>query len=301
MSNIKLSYTISTYNKLSYLKETLPRLIANKKSDEEIIIVDGGSSDGTIDYLNELYKDRKIDFFISEKDAGEAHGTNKSWLNAQGDLIKVVSDDDAFDWEAIQKCKEFMLAHKEFDILGTNGVGVSYLRRKISNVFRTSNYENEYERWLKDKKIFSFCGLGWMIRRSSLPLLGLLDTRYSRVDAEYTLRITSGRGNLAWYTGKVWARIINPSSQGVTKRKSQEIEVERLNATYTLLNNGKPVIDQYNEKLFARLKPFAGPLKKIFADKNAGLDRKTPNFREQLKESEIFLEKINKRLTGTFL
>ena len=117
----KLSYILTTYNKLDYLKITLPYLLAACYPDEEIVIVDGGSSDGTVEYLQALLDQKKIHYFISEKDFGEAHGTNKAFLAAKGQLLKIITDDDVFDFEALQRCKKFMLEHPSVDILGFDG------------------------------------------------------------------------------------------------------------------------------------------------------------------------------------
>ena len=46
---ISLSYILTTFNKLAYLKISLPYLIASRQQDEEIVIVDGGSKDGARD------------------------------------------------------------------------------------------------------------------------------------------------------------------------------------------------------------------------------------------------------------
>jgi glycosyltransferase involved in cell wall biosynthesis len=96
MRAIRLSYVLTTFNKLSYLKEILEDLINNCKEDEEIVISDGASSDGTITFLESLLRDGKIHQFVSEKDFGEAHGFNKAILLANGELIKLISDDDIF-------------------------------------------------------------------------------------------------------------------------------------------------------------------------------------------------------------
>ena len=45
---MNLSYVLVTYNKLPYLKEALAKLLPHKRSDEEIVIVDGGSTDGSL-------------------------------------------------------------------------------------------------------------------------------------------------------------------------------------------------------------------------------------------------------------
>ena len=68
MNSINLSYVLTTRNKLPYLTYGLNNLIQNLQKDEEIIVVDANSNDGTVDFLKNLYKDGKIQQFISEKD-----------------------------------------------------------------------------------------------------------------------------------------------------------------------------------------------------------------------------------------
>jgi glycosyltransferase involved in cell wall biosynthesis len=207
---INLSYVLTTRNKLPYLKECLPLLLKAVQPDEEIVIVDGASTDGTVDYLKALFEGKRIDKFISEPDRGEGHALSKAFLLASGELIKVITDDDYFYWPNIQKCKDFMLEHKEIDILGTNGAAADWNMKKSIAMMKTS--APLYENWMVTGKPFDFCGLGIMLRRGSVPLLGLPHSGLSRIDMEYTCRATSIPASLAWFTGVTWVRLDNPSS-----------------------------------------------------------------------------------------
>src|SRR3990167_8862320 len=126
LNPIQLSYITATKNKLPYLKLGLEKVIAQKKPDEEILIADGGSTDGTREYLAELKVQGKIDYFVSEQDFGESHALNKLFLVAKGTLIKIINDDDAYYFPAIEACKEFMLAHSQIDILGMEGGSIKH-------------------------------------------------------------------------------------------------------------------------------------------------------------------------------
>ena len=112
MSDIKLSYVLTTFNKLGYLETVIKELIRNCMTGEEIIVIDGGSTDCTKEFLNMLYEEGKIHQYISEKDYGEAHGFNKGILMARGELIKVITDDDVFDFDVMQECKMYMQNNK---------------------------------------------------------------------------------------------------------------------------------------------------------------------------------------------
>lgn len=206
-----LSYVLTTYNKLPYLKQVVARLIAERQPDEEIVVCDGGSNDGTPDYLRELYEAGKIQQFVSERDKGEAHGFNKAMLRARGELIKLVTDDDAFCYPAIREAKAFMLANPSVDVLSGN-TGLI----QLENLAEASLYDDvadNFRRWLAHKEVVWMIGLPLIIRRTSLALTGLFNTGVVQVDTEFTYRITSLKGiSIAWSTAMLSVRLENPQS-----------------------------------------------------------------------------------------
>ena len=214
MEDPNLSYLIGTRNRLPVLRVVLPRLIEHRREDEEIVVVDGGSTDGAVEYLADLLKTGLIQQFISKPDLGQAHCYNRGLLTARGRLIKIINDDDAFYWPGVDACKRFMLDHEEIDILGSNGGGTNWTR---SDCFMPFDYGDAYLRWRDDHTCFEFCDLGLMIRRASLPLLGLFNPAFVRVDMEYTLRVTQGPAKLAWHLGYDYMRISHGQSSAVTR------------------------------------------------------------------------------------
>src|SRR5476651_636037 len=105
---IQLSYILSTKNRLPFLRITLSKLISIINIDEEIVVVDASSTDGTKEYLQELFEVGKIHQFISEPDRNQAHGWNKAMLMAKGIIIKKIIDDDVFCYDAIRRCKDHL-------------------------------------------------------------------------------------------------------------------------------------------------------------------------------------------------
>lgn len=210
MSDIRLSYVLTTFNKLPYLSVTLPLLVANKQADEEIIIVDGGSGDGTPAFLQQLLNEKKIDRFISEKDAGEAHGTNKAMLMARGELIKIITDDDIYHYPTIAAAKAFMLQQPQLDILGMNGLGFNI--NHDAYAYMNIDYAADFRTWKQSRQPFLFCGLGFMMRRSSLAYMGLLNASFKIVDIEYATRVSSMNTRIALCTGLGYVNIVNPQS-----------------------------------------------------------------------------------------
>jgi glycosyltransferase involved in cell wall biosynthesis len=207
MAEINLSYVLTTFNKISFIRLVLENLILNKQADEEIIVIDGGSTDGTNEFLTGLKNAGSIDYLLSEKDKGEAHGFNKGFLLAKGLLIKIITDDDAFYFPAIHACKEYMLQHPDIDVMGSN-TAVTYTGN-YKRIEVIKDYQDGFLKW-KDgsQKNFAFCMTPVMIRRSSLPLTGLFYIKSKIPDFEWTIRVT-GYANIAWYTGFPVVNIIN--------------------------------------------------------------------------------------------
>ncbi|WP_227767602.1 glycosyltransferase family A protein [Hymenobacter sp. 15J16-1T3B] len=235
MAEYTLSYVLTTYNKLPYLQQVLERLIAARQPDEEIVVADGGSKDGTPEYLRGLYEAGKIQQFVSERDKGEAHGFNKCMLMARGELIKIITDDDAFCYPAIREAKSFMLAHPEIDVLSGN-TGLIHLE-DLGKATIYDDVADNFQRWLNSKAVVWMIGLPLIIRRKSLALTGLFHTGVVQVDTEFTYRITSLNVNLAWSTAMLSVRIENPQSnfrvmnQGKAQ-KASALEANRMRFYY---------------------------------------------------------------------
>lgn len=257
-----LSYVLTTFNKLDYLKITLPFLIEARKTDEEIVVVDGGSSDGTKDYLEHLLRENKIQKVLSENDKGEAHGINKAILLAKGALIKIVTDDDLYDFEAIKVCKTYMQNHPDTDVLGFDGYSSRVMEKAK---FEKTNFIEGFRQRQKDGSAFLFCGLSLLIRKSSLTYLGLFNANYKIIDMEYSLRITSMNCKIAFYTGHAFINIVNPASNSVKFYDVIRKEYHKLRRTYPeaklnfRINNPILMMKERLNRLTRKVKPASLP------------------------------------------
>jgi glycosyltransferase involved in cell wall biosynthesis len=80
-NSVKLSLCITVKNERESVVPLLESLFAQSRVPEEIVIVDGGSTDGTIDILKR-YGDRVR--WVSEPDEGHADAINKGWKMSRG-------------------------------------------------------------------------------------------------------------------------------------------------------------------------------------------------------------------------
>lgn len=98
MSNKVISIVTTTYQDVEHLKKVVEGIKKQDYPRIEYIIVDGGSKDGTVDYLKELEQDFSYGWperrvrWISEKDEGIYDALNKGICMATGDLIGPMFD-----------------------------------------------------------------------------------------------------------------------------------------------------------------------------------------------------------------
>lgn len=91
-----MKYSIITinYNHIEGLKRTIESVISQTYTDYEYIIIDGGSTDGSVDIIKEY--EGHITYWISEKDNGVYNAMNKGVILAQGDYCIFMNSGDCF-------------------------------------------------------------------------------------------------------------------------------------------------------------------------------------------------------------
>ena len=88
----KISIIIAVFNGGKTLSACLDSVINQSYQNKEIIIIDGGSKDNSIDIIRS--KSKSITFWESEKDRGIAHAWNKGLKKASGEWIQFLGSDD---------------------------------------------------------------------------------------------------------------------------------------------------------------------------------------------------------------
>ena len=107
---VKISVVTPNYNGGAYLEETIRSVLRQKEEgvDLEYIVVDGGSTDGSLDII-ESHRDG-IDILVCEKDSGPADAINKGFGRSSGDILAWLGADDIYYPGALKRVVETMEA-----------------------------------------------------------------------------------------------------------------------------------------------------------------------------------------------
>ena len=94
---MKFSIIIPTFNQMFYLEYCLQNILEQNYSNFEIILIDGGSTDGTNNLIEKYYKKySQITHWESVKDNGQADAINKGMKKCSGDWITWQNCDDYY-------------------------------------------------------------------------------------------------------------------------------------------------------------------------------------------------------------
>jgi len=130
---MKLSVIIPTYNRRHQIGEAIDSILAQKDIDLEIIVVDDGSSDGTIEWLHSTYPDNRIRVLKNSRKKGPAGARNTGLLAATGEFVALLDSDDQFLANHLGGCLEIFARHTEVGLVfgralyEQNGQPVDYM------------------------------------------------------------------------------------------------------------------------------------------------------------------------------
>jgi glycosyltransferase involved in cell wall biosynthesis len=130
-----ISIITTVFNNKVLIEQTIQSVINQSYDNIEYIIIDAGSTDGTIDVLKRY--SQYIDYFLSEKDNGIYYGMDKGIRLANGDYLMMLNSDDFyFNNKVIEEIAKAINSFPHIDFF----YGDSYIIRKNRNVdYKISN------------------------------------------------------------------------------------------------------------------------------------------------------------------
>ena len=167
-----ISIITVVYNGEKYLEETIQSVINQTYDNVEYIIIDGRSTDGTLEIIKK-YEDR-IDYWVSEKDKGIYDAMNKGIELSTGDWINFMNAGDSF--------YENSVLEKLFTQNDLKDIGILYGNHVIKNENNSEVIQIDVKEY-NWKRNIPFCHQSLFVR-TSLQKNNLFDLQF-KISADY--------------------------------------------------------------------------------------------------------------------
>ncbi|MEW6042544.1 MAG: glycosyltransferase [Elusimicrobiota bacterium] len=190
-----VSIIILCYNQIDYTKQCLNSIKLNTKMLYELIIVDNGSSDDTVDYLRQQ---ADITLIMNETNKGVAGGWNQGIKCASGDYILILNNDVIVTDDWLENMVECLERNKESGAVGpmSNYVAGHQLESNITYVSLNELYSFAKEYHSKNRyrqqRVDTLIGFCLLLKRETVEKVGLFDERYgigNFEDNDYCIRM----------------------------------------------------------------------------------------------------------------
>ena len=183
--NPLVSIITPVFNGIKYLEHCIQSVLNQSYPYIEHILVDGGSTDGTLDMLSS-YQDKHPDRikFISEPDKGAGEAANKGWRMAKGEIFGLLGSDDVYEPEAIMTVVEFFRANPDaYFVFGDCNV----INEKGEVIGKSPAKDFDLAAAINDSCCLPFTSAFY--KREVIEKVGPWDTSLYANDLDYAIRV----------------------------------------------------------------------------------------------------------------
>lgn len=226
----KISIVTPSFNQGQFIEQTIQSVLSQNYPNLEYIVMDGGSTDNTVEILKRY--EGKLKWF-SEKDKGQSDAINKGLKMATGDIVTWLNSDDYYLPGTLQKVGSYFEEHQEvqwitgdYKIVDENGGEIQPFVRAYKNFLRSLPFRNALyvANYINQPSTF------W--KRTLLKEIGFVNENYHLcMDYDLWLRIYKMH-QLYTIPSPLSAFRIHSTSKGKSqyqKQFNEEIEVAQKN------------------------------------------------------------------------
>jgi glycosyltransferase involved in cell wall biosynthesis len=225
-----VSIVTPTYNMAGFLEETIQSVLSQDYPNIEYIVMDGGSTDGTLDILRR-YEGRLA--WVSEKDEGQADAINKGFLRSHGEIFAYLNADDTYLPGAVSAAVRNFLAEPDVAVV----YGEAYYTRQDGSIFR--RYPTDPFDVKRLNSLCYICQPAAFVRSAVFREVGMLDpTLHLTLDYDLWLRIAK-RHRMKKIDAYLATSRMHPANKTLSRREDsfrEIIQITKRHCGYVPLN-----------------------------------------------------------------
>ncbi|MDP1548484.1 MAG: glycosyltransferase family 2 protein [Anaerolineales bacterium] len=202
-----VSIITPSFNQADYLDETIKSVLEQDYPRIEYIIMDGGSTDSSVDVIKK--HEAKIKAWVSEQDQGQTDAINKGFNRASGDILAWLNSDDTYHPKAVGEAVMFLMDNPDVAMVYAD---CNFIDEQGRVIGRFSSAQTDYR---KLRQGYVHIPQQTMFFRAKYwQEVGPLDPSfYFAMDYDLWVRIAK-RAPIKYLPGKTWANFrIHTSSK----------------------------------------------------------------------------------------
>jgi glycosyltransferase involved in cell wall biosynthesis len=135
----RISIITPSYNQAQFLEATIGSVLIQDYPYIEYIIVDGGSTDGSVEIIQQ-YADR-LAWWVSEPDQGQADALQKGFQHATGDILTWLNSDDVYiSTKVLSQVANYFQTFPDLDVITGNGMYLDETGRWMRAITNVPDY-----------------------------------------------------------------------------------------------------------------------------------------------------------------
>lgn len=221
----KISVVVPSFNHARFVESTLLSVINQKYPRLELIVIDGGSKDGSLEIIKKY--EHSISHWVSEPDGGQTNGLIKGFESATGDIWCWLNSDDLHTPHTLFEVAESFLKHPEVDAIFGDTIWID----EWGTPLRVQR-EIPFNRFLWMYTYNYIPGMSMFWRKQLYEKTGGLNPEYDlAMDADLWIRFADV-GRLK-HVKSVWSKMrFYPEQKNRRLRTKSDIEDLRIRARY---------------------------------------------------------------------
>lgn len=135
-----VSVIIPSYNRVSFLKQTIESVLAQSYSQVELLVIDDGSSDGSYE-LAQQYEQIRLLTHPERQNRGQSASINLGLQQAQGDYIAILDSDDYWHSDKLMTQVGYLQQHADVGLVYVNGWSVDANSQQLYRIYDDHHVE----------------------------------------------------------------------------------------------------------------------------------------------------------------